>query len=65
MSNVLSKKRICGQCGSTGLRRVNRHGYLQRVIWPIFGFYPWECVMCRGRRYLRDEGRRSGSRQAA
>ena len=62
--NEVSKK-ICLKCGSTGFRRVNRVGLLQNYVLPYFGYYPWECVMCRRKRYFRDNGHRSGARSPA
>jgi len=36
----------CKQCGSK-LRRISRKGFLQLNFFPLFGFYPWECPICR------------------
>jgi hypothetical protein len=36
----------CGECGNP-LRRLARQGFLQIRVYPIFGFYPWECPICR------------------
>jgi hypothetical protein len=36
----------CTKCGNN-LRRVPRKGFLQTKLYPIFGFYPWECAICR------------------
>ncbi len=52
------KQRRCSNCGSQDLRRVNRSGVWQRQILTFFGFYPWECVFCRERQLLRDEGKK-------
>jgi hypothetical protein len=52
------KLKVCNRCQGTAFRRVNREGFLQQVVYPYFGFYPWECVMCRRKVYFRDEGRR-------
>jgi hypothetical protein len=38
---------VCRKCGSKALRRENRAGFLQMKVFPIFGLYPWECIMCR------------------
>jgi hypothetical protein len=51
----------CIWCGSKGLRRVHRTGFLRRRILPLFGFYPWECMSCRRKSLIRDDGRRDGS----
>jgi len=36
----------CKECGNA-LRRLARRGFLQIRVFPIFGFYPWECPICR------------------
>jgi len=52
-------KRQCPHCHSTEYRRINREGWLQREFLPRwFGLYPWECVLCRRRKFLRDDGHR-------
>jgi hypothetical protein len=33
-------------------------GFWQRSMLPLFGFYPWECVLCRHKRYLHSDGKR-------
>jgi len=53
------KLKVCKRCQGTSFRRVNREGFLQREAYTFFGFYPWECVMCRRKVYFRDEGRRA------
>jgi hypothetical protein len=29
------------------MRRISRKGFLQLKFFPLFGFYPWECPICR------------------
>ena len=29
------------------MRRNLRQGFLQKNFFPVFGLYPWECVLCR------------------
>jgi hypothetical protein len=36
----------CKDCGNP-LRRLARKGYWQLKICPKFGYYPWECPICR------------------
>jgi hypothetical protein len=36
----------CRECGSN-LRRLARKGFLQLKVYPFFGYYPWECPVCR------------------
>jgi ribosomal protein L40E len=38
---------VCRKCGADALRRENRQGFLQLKVFPLFGLYPWECVVCR------------------
>jgi hypothetical protein len=52
-------EKVCNRCKGRSFRRVNREGFLQRAVYSYFGFYPWECVMCRRKVYYRDEGRRA------
>lgn len=47
----------CTRCGSA-LRRLGRKGLLQRFIFPVFGYYPWECFACRRRWLVRTRGQR-------
>jgi hypothetical protein len=37
----------CPQCEVIELRRQGRTGFLQKVVWSYFGYYPWECGLCR------------------
>lgn len=52
------KEKVCKRCKGKAFRRVNRESFMQRVVYTYFGYYPWECVMCRSQTYWRDEGRR-------
>jgi hypothetical protein len=36
----------CAKCGSE-MRRLVRESLLQKRVYPLFGFYPWECPLCR------------------
>ena len=36
----------CSRCGSE-MRRLMRESFLQRKVYPLFGYYPWECPICR------------------
>jgi hypothetical protein len=29
------------------MRRVMRESFMQRRVYPLFGYYPWECPLCR------------------
>jgi len=41
----------CPEC-SIQLRRQHRHGILQNRILPFFGYFPWECPVCRETLYF-------------
>ncbi len=36
----------CTRCGCE-MRRLMRESFLQRNVYPLFGYYPWECPLCR------------------
>jgi hypothetical protein len=36
----------CRKC-SNDLRRIQRESFMQREVYPLFGYYPWECPLCR------------------
>jgi ribosomal protein S27AE len=45
---VLKLRTPCPQCGADHLHRLEREGFLQKRIYPLFGYYPWRCSKCRG-----------------
>ena len=47
---------LCPHCGTHTMRRDHRIGALERVVYPWFHFYPWECLICRTRRLLKSRG---------
>jgi hypothetical protein len=47
----------CKHCGSK-LRRLPRRGSLQQKFYPLFGYYPWECPICRVPVMLRKQHQR-------
>lgn len=49
--------RQCGRCSPGVFRRVNRSTLLERTLLTWLGFFPWECVSCRRKRFFRDAGR--------
>jgi hypothetical protein len=49
---------VCDRCGDR-MRRLARKGFLQSKLFPVFGFYPWECFTCRDRKLLRSRGTRT------
>jgi hypothetical protein len=48
----------CPICGRDDMKRVSRHGFLQTRVFPLFGFYPWECSHCRAVQLFKNRGRR-------
>ncbi len=54
------KPLACIWCQSTGLRRLTRRSFLARHVFPLFGYYPWECMSCRRKCYLRSDGHADG-----
>ncbi len=50
-------KVICRFCGSDRVYRLFREGFLQKGIYPIFGFYPWRCKNCTAHMMLRKRKR--------
>ena len=55
----------CTKCGSE-MRRLMRESFLQRKVYPLFGYYPWECPICRKPvLYKKRHLRKRRSRQAA
>jgi hypothetical protein len=54
----------CKFCANP-MRRLARHGFWQEKIYPKFGYYPWECPICRKTTMHRKQNvrkrRRSGS----
>lgn len=48
--NLTSESEIdltCSRCRTHQLERLERKGFLQRRIYPLLGYYPWECPLCR------------------
>jgi hypothetical protein len=39
---------------------MTRRSFWSRYVMPIFGYFPWECMSCRRKCYLRDDGHVSG-----
>jgi predicted nucleic-acid-binding Zn-ribbon protein len=51
----------CPKCRSLSMRRISRTGFLQEKIFPMLGYYPWECVNCRLEKLFRNRGPRKSS----
>jgi hypothetical protein len=51
---------VCRNCGARDvLRRHHRRGFFQRRIFPIFGLFPWECMLCRKVKLYRQKLKRN------
>ena len=38
---------MCPECGSRQMHRMQREGLMQVVVYPFFGYFPWECAECK------------------
>ena len=56
-----SAKVFCPHCGHDHARRLDRKGFMQRHIYPMFGFFPWYCRECHYNFLLRMRNRRRSS----
>lgn len=43
----------CSNCGSHHVFRTARTGFLRERVFPRFGYFPWECRICRAAFLLR------------
>lgn len=57
----LEARRYCSRCSPGLFRRINRVTLFERTLFTWLGFYPWECVSCRRRRFFRDSGKKRGT----
>lgn len=48
----------CPGCGSHHPHRLERRGFLQKKILPLFGYYPWLCGVCKNSFLIRKRYRR-------
>jgi DNA-directed RNA polymerase subunit RPC12/RpoP len=48
----------CPQCGGDHPRRLERKGFLQDRVYPLFGYYPWVCGACKSIFLMRKRYRR-------
>jgi len=55
------RRLFCPKCQQTSMRRIQRQGFLQTKVLPVFGYYPWECILCRMVKFMKNRGpNRSG-----
>ncbi len=64
-TETVDARRYCSRCSPGLFRRINRVTLMERTLLTWFGFYPWECVSCRRRRFFRDSGRKTRAAAAA
>lgn len=50
----------CASCGND-LRRLSRNGFLERKVYSYFGYYPWECPICRQRIFVKKKNKHKRS----
>jgi hypothetical protein len=55
---VEAARRYCSRCSPGLFRRINRVTLMERTLFTWLGFFPWECVSCRRRRFFRDSGKK-------
>jgi hypothetical protein len=54
----------CPKCSEKDLlRRIERVGLLQQKVYPFFGYYPWECSVCRKCVLVKNRGERRRSKR--
>lgn len=45
------------------MHRISREGFLQKRIYPSFGYYPWECSVCGCEKLYKNRGERRSRRR--
>lgn len=56
-SSAVKRRVHCQECGSDRVYRIERKGFMQKTIYPLFGYYPWRCMACRHHVMLRKRNR--------
>ncbi len=56
--SIKQSRMLCPKCGKHSMQRDHRIGFLERVVFPWFNRYPWECVNCRTRKLFKLRGKR-------
>lgn len=46
----------CPNCHQEQLARIARHGFMREHVYSMFGYYPWECAICRREYLIRKRG---------
>ncbi len=47
---------VCSHCKHASMRRSARHGFAERFLYSLAGYYPWRCTFCKQREMLRNRG---------
>lgn len=47
---------VCPQCGKGRIHRIERSTFMERYIFSFFGYFPWECPLCRKPLLLKKRG---------
>ena len=48
----------CKECGAGEIVRRKRQTFLERNVYPYFGYYPWICPTCKQKVLLKVRGER-------
>jgi hypothetical protein len=48
----------CKNCGANDMVRRKRKSFLEKSIYPLFGYYPWVCQTCKQTVLLKARGER-------
>ncbi|MGC2618064.1 MAG: hypothetical protein WA414_03430 [Acidobacteriaceae bacterium] len=46
----------CPHCKQEQLARIARRGFFRERVFPKFGYFPWECAICRNEFLIRKRG---------
>jgi hypothetical protein len=46
----------CPNCRQEQLARIARRGFMRKHVYTLFGYYPWECAICRREFLVRKRG---------
>lgn len=53
----------CPKCGDERPRRVEREGFMQTRVYPLFGYFPWFCRECKSNFMFRKRNRSKATRK--
>ncbi len=58
VQSVSTSDVACPECGGLHLRRLPRQGFWQQKLYAYFGYFPWECPICRKTMMLKHRGKK-------